>query len=541
MGKGRIALVIGLLLALIISITGCTYNKPTETNPSESYTQKTGDNTYIDTRQFNILSSEENKDLETIITTYARGKGYNVNVDYAGTLEIMEKLNEKQKYDAIWVANSIWTYMIETDKVSISNSKSTSITPIVFGIKKSKAESLGFVGKTIYTKDILDAISAGDLKFAMSNPNTTNSGASAYLGMLYTFAGNPEVLTEEILSRTEVKSKMKTFFSGLERTSGTEDFLEELFLNGDYDAVYSYESSIININKKLEAQGRETLYVIYPMDGVPISDNPFAYVDNKDDKKLNVFTDIQNYLLSAEGKRLLQEKGRRTWYGGTNSNVDRTIFNDSWGINTTEYINPVKYPTAEVIKKALVFYQSQYRKPIHVVFCLDYSGSMRGEGQEELTNAMEYILSDKALADNIQFSDEDIIDVLGFSNEVTVIGKTNDGTDTEKILDAIKERTAYGGTAIYKASTKALDILSGEDSLRNLSIILMTDGEGNIGRFIDLKNKYNALKKDIPIYSIMFGEANSEQLQEIADLTNGKVFDGKTDLVKAFKEVRGYN
>ena len=39
----------------------------------------------------------------------------------------------------------------------------------------------------------------------------------------------------------------------------------------------------------------------------------------------------------------------------------------------------------------------------------------------------------------------------------------------------------------------------------------------------------------------MFGSAFEDELQDIADLTNGKVFDGKTDLLKAFKEVRGYN
>ena len=32
-----------------------------------------------------------------------------------------------------------------------------------------------------------------------------------------------------------------------------------------------------------------------------------------------------------------------------------------------------------------------------------------------------------------------------------------------------------------------------------------------------------------------------DQLNEIASLTNGKVFDGKSDLVTAFKKVRGYN
>ena len=39
----------------------------------------------------------------------------------------------------------------------------------------------------------------------------------------------------------------------------------------------------------------------------------------------------------------------------------------------------------------------------------------------------------------------------------------------------------------------------------------------------------------------MFGDADNVQLEGIADLTNGKVFDGKKDLVAAFKEVRGYN
>ena len=39
----------------------------------------------------------------------------------------------------------------------------------------------------------------------------------------------------------------------------------------------------------------------------------------------------------------------------------------------------------------------------------------------------------------------------------------------------------------------------------------------------------------------MFGGADESQLKDIASLTNAKVFDGKTDLVRAFKEVRGYN
>lgn len=319
--------------------------------------------------QFNIIASSENEDLEEILNKYAKSKKYNINIEYAGTLDIMQKLNKGEKYDAVWVSNSIWLYMLDNKVTTVSNSKYTSINPVIFGITKSKAEELGFIDKEIYTQDIVNAISDGKLKFSMSNPTSTNSGASAYLGLLSTLAGNPEVLKETNLEDEELKTKLTTLFTGLERSSGSEDFLEELFLKGDYEAVVTYESSIININKQLEAQGKEPLYAIYPIDGVSISDSPFAYIDNKDASKKEIFTDIQSYILSDEGQRLLQEKGRRTWYGGVNSNVDKTVFNPNWGIDTTKYISPIKYPSTTVIKKALNLYQNELRKPVHVAFC----------------------------------------------------------------------------------------------------------------------------------------------------------------------------
>ena len=39
----------------------------------------------------------------------------------------------------------------------------------------------------------------------------------------------------------------------------------------------------------------------------------------------------------------------------------------------------------------------------------------------------------------------------------------------------------------------------------------------------------------------MFGNAKEEQLLKLANLTNAKVFDGRTNLKSAFKEVRSYN
>lgn len=491
---------------------------------------------------FRIISSTENKDLEPIIQNFARKNNIELDVEYAGTIDIMDKLNNNEKYDAVWTSNSIWLYMLNNSS-KLKNSKSTSINPVVFGIKKSKANELGFVGKEVYTKDILSAIKANKLKFSMSSATQTNTGATAYLGFVSTLAGNPEILKEEDLKSDKLKNNLKELFSGVTRSSGSDEFLEEMFLKGDYEAVVTYETSLININKKLEAQGKEPLYIIYAKDGVSISDSPLAYIDNSDEKKLEKFTKLQTYILSNEGQQELVKTGRRVWYGGVNDNTDKSVFNPNWGIDTTKYLVPVKYPSTAVIKTALGIYQTELRKPVHAVFCLDYSGSMGGDGNKQLVEAMDYILDkDKASKNLLQFSEKDKISIIPFSGSILAKWHTDNGTDTSKLIKSIKNLNPTGQTNIYLASQTGLNILKNEDTNKyNTSIILMTDGVSNSGSFYQLQSSYNSIKKDIPIFSIMFGDASSYQLDEIAKLTNAKVFDGRTNLLEAFKQVRGYN
>ena len=86
-----------------------------------------------------------------------------------------------------------------------------------------------------------------------------------------------------------------------------------------------------------------------------------------------------------------------------------------------------------------------------------------------------------------------------------------------------------------------IDVLNEESDDYTKTTIAMTDGAINIGTFEELERKYNQLNSTVPIYSITFGSAKEKQLKEIADLTNAKVFNGKSGLLQAFKEVRGYN
>ena len=489
---------------------------------------------------FSIITTPENKVLEETLNKFARRKSFEINITYADNLDIVDRLNAGEKYDAIWASNSIWMDMLDSSKVSTSDSKSTSVTPIVIGIKKSKVEELNLKDKQVKMKDILNLIKEGKLKFSMANPITTNSGASSYLNILSTLAGNPDVLTSEHLKNSKLQEDLKSFFTGLVRTSGDEGFLNKSFIDGDYDAAITYESSIININKELEKAKRETLYAIYPVDGVSICDSPLVYVNNRNDKKKKLFQELQSYILSDDGQNILLNLGRRTWYGGVTDDAPADTFKKEWGIDTTKYISPIKYPSEKVIKEALELYQTKLRKPVHVVFCLDYSGSMLGEGMNALQEAMEFILSDEAKKSMIQFTLEDKIDVIGFGSHVNVIGSAK-GNSTDTLLEKIRDYDFDGATSLYPAASKAIELLQSESSAYNTSVILMTDGEGNVGTYNELEKTYHKYNKDIPIYSITFGDASVDQLSKMANLSNGKVFDGKTDLVKAFKTVRGYN
>ena len=488
-----------------------------------------------------ILSSYENKKISEEVTKYASGIGRKVNFVYKGDLDIVSELNNNSsKYDAVWISNSMWLYMLDNPYMT-TNSKSISISPVVFGVKKEKAKELDLIDKDVKLEDMLNLIKEGKIKYVMPSVTQTNSGAVAYLSFLSSLAGNPEVLTEEMLDDEELQNNLKNLFSGVQRVSGDENFLEEMFLNNDeYESVIAQESSLININKELEKNKKDPLYLIYPTDGVAINDSTFAYISS-DKEKEETFLSIQKFLLSDLGKGILEENALRTWYGGVNDKTDEKVFNKNWGIDTNKYLNATKFPSKKVMTKAFDIYIESLRKPTHVVFCLDYSGSMYGAGEKELKEAMNYILdSSKSSKDNLQFSNKDKITVITFASKVENIWQ-GDVSTTDKLINNINSKSPNGTTDLYGAIIEGLKILDEESDDYTKTIIAMTDGAVNERSFSQLSREYKKIKKEIPIYSITFGDAYEYELNEISNLSNGKTFDGKKNLLGAFKEVRGYN
>lgn len=494
---------------------------------------------------FRILASTSTEKMDKHLIEYGKKNNIDIEIEHYGDLEIVDILNAgSEEYDAVWISNSIWLYQLNNSYLT-TDSKSIVIDPVVMGITKSKAKELGFIDKDVYNKDILNAIKEGKLKYVMASVTKTNTGATSYLSFLNSLAGNPEVLTEEMLKNETLKNDLKSFFKGVERVSGDEEYLTEMFKKGNYDAMINYESSLIELNQDLVKKGKEPLYLIYPVDGVAINDMPFAYISNDatDTKNKERFTKLQTYLRSDEAIKLMESYGYRSWYGGTNTSADKKIFNPDWGIDTSKYLKDMKYPSKKVITEAINIYIETLRKPTHVVFCLDISGSMYGRGLEELQDAMNYILDyNTASKDNLQFSNKDKITIITFNSRVDKVFETKYGNQTQDVIKDIKSLEADGGTNIYDPSIEALKILKNDNSDEyTKTVILMTDGNSNTGSYRDLETYYKNNKSDVPIYSITFGSSSEYELKKLAKLSNGKVFDGKSGLREAFAEVRSYN
>jgi len=500
-----------------------------------------------------VLSGAENQALAPLIQSFADQRDVSIEFSYAGSIDIMRELSKgtESSYDAVWPANRMWIALGD-DTGSVQLAASISRSPVVLGVKRSAAERLGWIGEDVYVDDVLKAAESGQLTFVMANAAQSDAGASAYLSFLYAFAGHPDILTSADLASARVREKATRILGQVDRTSGSSAFLAELMIDhyDAYDAMFNYESVLIETNQALTDAGKEPLYAIYLVDGVSIADSPLAYIDKGNAGKEAHFRALQEYLLSDSVQHDLLGLGRRAGLGinPDPALVNQAVFNPAWGIDTQRILTPIKIPDAATVREALNLYQTVFRKPTFTVMLLDYSTSMGSNGGEKQMKAGMRMLLNQPIAAQylLQMAPDDVIVVVAFSDRILEEWKVtgNDPGELTNLAGSIGKRSTEGGTAIYDAVLRGLTILHeqgyGEASA---SIVLLTDGESNRGKgFEEMKEAIETQGLSIvPIYGILFGSASRKQLDRLAEFSAGAVFDGREDLAAAFRAVRGYS
>ena len=334
---------------------------------------------------------------------------------------------------------------------------------------------------------------------------------------------------------------------GVERSSGSSGWLADLYRDGErtgahYQAMWNYEAVIKETNDKLIADGKELLYAIYPEDGVSVGNSPLGFVDRGRGKDVeNFFADLQAFLLNSDTQARIAATGRRVELGrvalikaDANSNVD-----------PSRPLTVVRPPEPAVIQKALALYQEALRRPSLTALCLDLSGSMQGHGEQQLLDAMRFLLTPARTREVlVQWSKQDQILVLPFSDHVLwTAAASGDDSQQAGLLSRALELHAGGGTDFYTCGAQALAAMKPAlDAGQHLpAIVIMTDGKSQ-GTMSTFESAWRADGRRVPVFGVTFGDdADRSQLDNLARLTGGRVFDGTKSLAEAFRAVRGYN
>ncbi len=496
--------------------------------------------------KFSIISGSENTVLQPIVEEFCKEKKATCSFTYEGTLDIGLALQSEQgiEQDAVWPASSVWVDMFDT-KRRVKSLTSVAQMPVVLGVRKSKAEALGWVGKPVYMKDILSAVKSGSLKFLMTSATQSNSGASAYLAMLSSALGNKPVIEPGDLDKPDVQSTVRALLGGVERSSGSSGWLADLYTDSAgkgvlYDGMWNYEAILKETNDKLAGMGKEPLYAIYPADGVVVADSPIGFVDHGRGQEVETFSNqLVDYLRSAPVQKRIADTGRRIPLSDIAAKPDLT-----WNFDPTRIVTAIRMPEPAMIRQALDLYQVGLRKPSLTALCLDFSGSMAGKGEEQLQAAMQFLFNPeetgKVLA---QWTPADRIIVIPFDANVRTTIEATGRPDQQKMLvERVSRQHAGGGTDMYACASKALDRMKSTQELSSYlpAIVIMTDGKSDDGNGYFM-SRWASVSPHVPVFGITFGDADKRQLDALAQETSARVFDGRGDLVSAFRAVRGYN
>ena len=192
--------------------------KPNETNSANSANSA---NTLA------VLAGSELKDIEPLLPKIAEATGITLKMRYAGTLEAVEKLQGGEEVDLAWLANNKYALLVPAAKARIAASERTMLTPVVLGLKESKAKALGWKDNPNVTwKNIADAANQGKFTFGMTSPSSSNTGFSGLLGLAAALSGKGDALEEKDI---DAKS-LAAFFKAQRLTAGSSGWLAEAYL-----------------------------------------------------------------------------------------------------------------------------------------------------------------------------------------------------------------------------------------------------------------------------------------------------------------------
>ncbi|GAC1390806.1 MAG: substrate-binding domain-containing protein [Vulcanimicrobiaceae bacterium] len=517
------------LVATICLLAGCSGARQMQANQPASN----------DPNTLSLIAGSELKDLEPYLDQIKQQTGVTLALTYSGTFAGIDRIEGGEPFDGAWFSQAKYLVMSDTAH-RVKTQTKIMLSPVVLAVKQSTAHELGWDHNPNVTwKEIAKAAGDGRLHYAMTNPTTSNSGFSAAIGVASAMAGTADALAANQIDQ----HKLNDFFKGQTLTSGSSGWLIDSYVRDEarLDGLVNYEANLLELNRS--GKLHEPLVLIYPKEGMLTADYPLILIN---DAKRAQYDKVVAYLKGAEFQKTIMTQ---TFRRPVNSDValdavfPKSLIVDLPCLNSRATVDAILYR-----------YLNENRIPPHSYFVLDVSGSMEGERLASVQKALDVLAGDDpSIAGRFaRFENREEMTMISFSSQTNApvnftMHRANDQATLSGVKNYAQSLRAGGNTAIFSAIETAIasaDQSRHSDRAHYYSIVLMTDGENNEGDSFDtFRSKFEALPQSdrVRVFPIIFGEASPEQLQELADLTGGKLFDGRHEALSTiFKEIRGY-
>ena len=547
---------LALPLALSLTLVGC------KDRPADAASVAKPD---AEVETLTVLATSDLKDALPLEQMVEKATGVRLKFTFGGTMESTEAVqNGSTKADAAWFANAKYLLSDPQGQARVKLQEKIMLSPIVVGVSESQAAVLGWdrpetAAKVTWTT-IAKAAQNGQLKYALSNPATSNQGFMSLMGVVASSAQKSEALTAADVDRKAIAGFIKGYkLVGDNSTYLTEKFIEQQ--NTRVNAFINYESWLLSLNQS--GKLKEKLTLIYPQEGVATADYPLMLLN---DAKRAQYLKVVDYLKGDAAQTWLARTTLRRPVNSQVASAQAALFPSG------NMMVELPFSTDRALADGLInAYLNEFRTPIASTFVLDVSGSMNQNGRrQQLVEALQYIAGDDAsLTGRIaRLTSREKVWLLPFSERVQSpaffempataltsgkgMGTNTDTAAKQKVLGQVRDYAEglrmTGGTALYDAVLVALTSMNTERQREpgyQYSVVAFTDGEANKGRSLEeFKTAYAQLPEDvraIPVFMVLFGEANEQALKDLVNTTGGRLFDArKASLYSVFKDIRAY-
>jgi Ca-activated chloride channel family protein len=502
------------------------------------------------TEAFNRQSRKTSSGKTIRVEALPMGSGEAIEELLAGT----RKAHLTSPASAAFVALGNAQSRARTGKDLVGPTENLVLSPVVIAMWKPMAEALGWGRKPVGWADVLALArdprgwsaagqpQLGAFRFGHTHPEASNSGLIAILAATYAAAGKSRDLTVEDVAKPDVGR----FLAGIEKSvvhygSSTGFFGRKMFERGPsyLSAAVLYESSVI---EAYDPKYKPTFPVVavYPKEGTFWSDHPIGIVERE--------------WVSAEHREAAQayirfllepaQQARALPHGFRPASVDVPLgapIDAAHGVDPKEPRTTLEVPSPPVIEATLQLWRATKRSA-SVTLVLDVSGSMNEEGGAKINGARE---GARQLVGSL--ADRDRFALLLFNSQPRWV---NDGAllkDARSSLDqALASTVADGGTALYDAVLAAVEQeakQSDSGSGRIPAVVVLSDGEDRdshttLGELLD-RIRFDGERRTVRVFTIAYGrDAKKDVLQQIAEVTQGRAFDGKPENIRqVFRDI----